>query len=81
MNRNQAILKALQAISIVINGGRGSGNFGHAGRPGKRGGSGTGSSDPSVSSKLGFVFNKLTEAQNKADDLYEQEFEWPLARH
>ena len=44
MNRNQAILKALQAISMVINGGKGSGNFGHTGRLGKVGGSGSGGS-------------------------------------
>lgn len=41
MNRNQAILKAIQAIALVINGGKGSGNFSHAGRPGKVGGSGS----------------------------------------
>lgn len=44
MNRNQAILKAIQAIALVINGGKGSGNFGHTGRPGKVGGSGSGGS-------------------------------------
>lgn len=76
MNRNQAILKAIQAIALVINGGKGSGNFGHAGRPGKRGGSGAGGSDPSVSKQLGFSFKKRKEAQNKANDLYDQEFEW-----
>ena len=78
MNRALAIKQAIQAIDLYVNGGKGSGNFGHAGRPGRRGGSGTGGSDPSVSRKLGFAFNKLTEAQNKADDLYEQEFEWAV---
>ncbi len=42
MKRNEAINQAIKAISMVINGGRGSGNFGHAGRPGKVGGSGEG---------------------------------------
>ena len=49
MNRNQAILKAIQVIALVINGGKGSGNFGHAGRPGKLGGSGSGGLDSLVS--------------------------------
>lgn len=30
MKRNEAINQAIKAISIVINGGKGSGNFGHA---------------------------------------------------
>ena len=42
MKRNEAIKQAIKAISMVINGGKGSGNFGHSGRPGKRGGSGSG---------------------------------------
>jgi hypothetical protein len=51
MKRNEAIKQAIKAISIVINGGKGSGNFGHAGRPGKVGGSGEGgASDSSTSS-------------------------------
>lgn len=29
-------------LEVILNGGKGSGNFGHAGRPGKRGGSGKG---------------------------------------
>ena len=51
MKRNEAIKQAIKAISMVINGGKGSGNFGHAGRPGKVGGSGEGGvSDSSTSS-------------------------------
>lgn len=42
MKRNEAIKQAIKAISMVINGGKGSGNWGHLGRPGKRGGAGTG---------------------------------------
>lgn len=51
MKRNEAIKQAIEAISMVINGGKGSGNFGHSGRPGKVGGSGEGgASDSSTSS-------------------------------
>lgn len=51
MKRNEAIKQAIKAISMVINGGKGSGNFGHSGRPGKVGGSGEGgASDSSTSS-------------------------------
>lgn len=51
MKRNEAINQAIKAISMVINGGKGSGNFGHAGRPGKVGGAGEGgASDSSTSS-------------------------------
>ena len=45
MNRALAVKQAIQAISLYVNGGKGSGNFGHAGRPGKRGGSGSGGLD------------------------------------
>lgn len=31
MKRNEAIKQAIKAISMVINGGKGSGNFGHSG--------------------------------------------------
>lgn len=42
MNRQQAIKNAVVALSLLLNGGEGSGNWGHLGRPGKRGGSGAG---------------------------------------
>lgn len=42
MNRQQAIKNAVVALSLLLNGGEGSGNWGHMGRPGKRGGAGTG---------------------------------------
>ena len=76
MNRNQAILKAVQVITMVINGGKGSGNFGHTGRPGKRGGSGTGGSDLSVSEQLGRRFNTRVKAQKKADALAYKDFDY-----
>lgn len=38
MNRQQAIKNAVVALSLLLNGGKGSGNWGHMGRPGKRGG-------------------------------------------
>lgn len=34
----------VECLDVLLNGGKGSGNFGHAGRPGKRGGSGRGGS-------------------------------------
>lgn len=76
MNRNQAILKAVQVITMVINGGKGSGNFGHAGRPGKRGGSGTGGAYASVSEQLGRRFNTRVKAQKKADALAYKDFDY-----
>lgn len=42
MNRQQAIKNAVVALSLLLNGGEGSGNWGHMGGPGKRGGSGAG---------------------------------------
>lgn len=42
MNRQQAIKNAVVALSLLLNGGEGSGNWGHLGRPAKRGGSGSG---------------------------------------
>lgn len=39
MNRKQAVNYAIQVVSSYLNGGKGSGNFGHGGRPGKVGGS------------------------------------------
>ena len=76
MNRNQVILKAVQVITMVINGGKGSGNFGHAGRPGKRGGSGTGGSDLSVSEQLGRRFNTRVKAEKKANALAYKDFDY-----
>lgn len=38
----EKIEERVDKLEKLINGGKGSGNFGHAGRPGKRGGSGTG---------------------------------------
>lgn len=35
-------INSMEGLSAYENGGKGSGNFGHAGRPGKRGGSGSG---------------------------------------
>ena len=76
MNRNQAILKAVQAITMIINGGKGSGNWGHAGRPGKRGGSGEGGSELSVSEQLGRRFNTRVKAEKKADILPYKSFDY-----
>lgn len=44
----QAKINEIAGLNVFYNSGKGSGNFGHAGRPGKRGGSGSGSG---VSSK------------------------------
>lgn len=38
----EELSKKVGILDVLINGGKGSGNFGHAGRPGKRGGSGKG---------------------------------------
>ena len=76
MNRNEAILKAVQIIGMVINGGKGSGNWGHAGRPGKRGGSGAGGSDVSVSEQLGRRFNTRVKAEKKANALAYKDFDY-----
>lgn len=35
-----ALIKKIEGLEVMINGGRGSGNWGHSGRPGLRGGSG-----------------------------------------
>ena len=76
MNRNQSILKAIQAIALVINGGKGSGNFGHTGRPGKRGGSGAGGLDSLVSKQLSSSFKQRVKAEKEANKLSQESFEW-----
>ena len=47
----QALLNKLEAIEKALNGGKGSGNWGHAGRPGKVGGSGKNKGTSSIFTK------------------------------
>ena len=56
------LLTRVEKLEKLINGGPGSGNFGHSGRPGKQGGSGSGQgsskADPEVAEILEASFKK-----------------------
>lgn len=60
MTRNEVIRDALLALNAYLNGGKGSGNWGHLGRPGKRGGSGRGTVGISSS-----TIDKILKAANE----------------
>ena len=52
----------LDRMKLVLSGGKGSGNFGHAGRPGKRGGSAPGKGEKSTAKKkYGSILDHLRE--------------------
>lgn len=76
MNRALAVKQAIQAISLYVNGGKGSGNFGHTGRPGKRGGSGSGGLDSLVIKQLSSSFKQRVKAEKEANKLPQESFEW-----
>lgn len=56
------MINEMGGLDTFYNGGKGSGNFGHAGRPGKRGGSGSGQgdskADPEIAEILEASFKK-----------------------
>ena len=56
----------LDEIEKKLNGGKGSGNFGHSGRPGEVGGSGTGNGG---SHNADDIDKRITEAQKRLDDV------------
>lgn len=77
MNRTEVILESIRAISAIVNGGKGSGNFGHGGRPGKVGGSGSGGSvDTDTVKSLSKSFKSRVDAQRRADEIPEDDFKW-----
>lgn len=65
-------VNSMAGLSAYENGGPGSGNFGHAGRPGQQGGSGKGeallSEKPQDPIKKILGEEKITEGKTKADD-------------
>lgn len=78
------LLAKVEALEKLVNGGKGSGNFGHAGRPGEVGGSGSGiggsskaskdTSSDEMDTKLGENVKKLEERKAEIEETYKDDF-------
>lgn len=69
----------IASLSSFLNGGKGSGNWGHSGRPGQVGGSGKGAGlDPMTSARLSKLYRARSEASTKAADTYHEELAWAM---
>ena len=62
-------LNTIEGIGTFYNGGKGSGNFGHSGRPGYVGGAGKGGKGKSAEDK---AFDKVMEAQEERDKYWSE---------
>lgn len=63
----------LNSLSLAINGGKGSGNFGHAGRPGMIGGSGDGVGGSSKESKSAKSSDKSAKGSGKSSKSFDKD--------
>lgn len=71
------ILERIEALEKILNGGKGSGNWGHLGRPGQLGGSGKGDGSlADVHKKLDETGRKLADKIREVDD---KPIEWRMS--